>query len=73
MSRQGAADAGRVPDAEVLEVADAALERGLDLAPVEGVQARRLQRRPLRLGEQIIDVDVAGHTACPQVLACAAR
>ena len=31
-------DAGGVPDAEVLEVADAALERGLDLAPVEGMK-----------------------------------
>ena len=51
----GRADAGRVPDAEVLEVADAALERGLDLAAVERVELHGVFHRLVRLGLELLD------------------
>ena len=51
----GRADAGRVPDAEVLEVAHAALERGLDLAPVERVELHGVFHGLVGLGLELLD------------------
>ena len=51
----GSGDAGRVPDAEVLEVAHAALERGLDLAAVERVELHGVFHGLVRLGLELLD------------------
>ena len=51
----GGADARRVPDAEVLEVAHAALERGLDLAPVERVELHGVFHGLVGLGLELVD------------------
>ena len=51
----GLGDARRVPDGEVLEVAHAALERGLDLAAVEGVELDGVFHGLVRLGLELLD------------------
>ncbi len=51
----GLGDARRVPDGEVLKVAHAALERGLDLAAVEGVQLDGVFHGLVGLGLELLD------------------
>ena len=51
----GLGDARRVPDGEVLEVAHAALERGLDLAAVERVELHGVFHGLVRLGLELLD------------------
>ena len=65
-------DAGRVPDGEILQAANRAFGHDLNLALVEGVQARSLERRLLSLGEQVVNA-IFGHAFCPQFFAFAAR
>src|SRR5665647_2714921 len=48
------ADARGVPDAEILEIAHAALERRLDLAPVEGVQLHGVFHGLIRLSLELL-------------------
>ena len=52
----GRCHAGRVPDGEIIQRADACLRDGLDLAAIEGVQLHRVGRRLLRLGQQFLDI-----------------
>ncbi len=49
-------DARRVPDGEVIEIADGALERDLDLAAVERMQHHRIRGGLLGLGQERLNV-----------------
>ena len=50
-------DAGRVPDREIVEIADPALQGRAHLALVELVEPRGIQGRLLGLGQQLFDGD----------------
>ena len=46
-----------VPDGKVIEIAHAALERGFNLAPVEGVQNHCVGRGLLGFGQKLVYID----------------
>ena len=66
----GLGDARRVPDGEVLKVAHAALEGGLDLAAVEGVELDGVFHGLVRLGFELLDrrLDALDWTTPPSLL-----